>query len=87
MVTKSSGDPLSLIAYQGVDLYRYAPRAITDTLILIDNTYVCHAAGALDEKEMGNTVSTVWCSDDPILIQQTQKNINRLFQRSTPYLQ
>ena len=87
IVTKRARDPLRFIAYQGVDLYSYTPRTLTDTLILIDNTHVCHISGALNEKVMSDTVSSVWCSDEPSLILQTHTNINRLLQRSTPYLQ
>lgn len=87
IVTKISNDPLRYIAYQGVDLSNYAPRAIDDTLILIDNTYVCHTSGALNEKNMSNSVSTSWCTDELTLITKTQQNIHRLLQRSSPYLQ
>lgn len=87
IVAYASNDPLHFLAYQGVDLYHYTPRAIADTLILIDNSTLCHVSGALDEKSMGNNVSTSWCTNEPTLITKTQKDIHRLFQRSTPYLQ
>ncbi|MDD5210928.1 MAG: hypothetical protein PHV62_00805 [Sulfuricurvum sp.] len=87
IASKQSGDPLRLIAYEGVTLYAYAPRAIADTLILIDNTHVCHLSGSLDEKSLGDTVSHVWCSDESSLILSTQKQITTLLKRSKPYLQ
>lgn len=87
IVTKLSNDPLRFVAYQGVDLYRYTPRAISDTLILIDSTHICHISGAFDEKIMGSSVSTAWCTDDTAIILKTDKNIQTLFQRSSPYLQ
>lgn len=87
ITSKPSGDPLRLIAYEGVTLYTYAPRAIADTLILIDNTHVCHLPGSLNEKNLGETVSNVWCSDESSLILSTQKQITRLIKRSKPYLQ
>ncbi|MDQ1298969.1 MAG: hypothetical protein QG558_1508 [Campylobacterota bacterium] len=87
IASKPSGDPLRLIAYAGVTLYAYAPRAIANTLILIDNTHVCHLGGALNEKNLGDTVSQVWCSDEPSLILSTQKQITTLLKRSKSYLQ
>ena len=87
IVSKPSGDPLRLIAYEGVNLYSYVPRTITDTLLLVDNAYICHTSGALDEKMMGDAVSNAWCTDDPALIAQAQKSIHKLLQHSSPYLQ
>lgn len=87
IVSKPSEDPLRLIAYERVTLYAYAPRAIANTLILIDNAHVCHLGGSLDEKSLGDTVSQVWCSDEPSLILSTQKQITTLLKRSKPYLQ
>ena len=87
IVSKPLGDPLRLVAYDGVTLYTYAPRALTDTLILIDNTYICHLGGALSEKSLGDTITNAWCSDEPSLILTTQKEITTLLKRSKPYLQ
>jgi hypothetical protein len=87
IASKSVSDPLRLIAYQGVTYYPYTPRNITDTLILIDNTQVCHLPGSLDEKNLQNAVSHVWCSDDSSLILSTRKQITLMIQRSKPYLQ
>lgn len=87
IVSNPSGDPLRLIAYEGVNLYTYIPRTLTDTLILIDNTQICHISGPLSEKHLTNASSNVWCSDEASLILRTQKYINLLLGRSTPYLQ
>jgi hypothetical protein len=86
IVSKPSGDPLRLIAYTGVTLYTYTPRAITDTIILIDNTHVCHLGGVLNEKNWGDTVTNVWCSDEPSLFLPVQKQITGLIKRSKSYL-
>lgn len=87
IASNPSGDPLHLIAYEGVMLQTYTPRTLTDTLILIDNTHVCHLGGALDEKSLGETVTNAWCSDEPSLIRATKKQILTLRKRSKPYLQ
>jgi hypothetical protein len=87
ITSNPSGDPLRLIAYDGATLYVYSPRAIADTLILINNTHLCHLTGSLNEKSLGDNVSHVWCSDEPSLILSTQKQIRTLLKRSKPYLE
>jgi hypothetical protein len=87
IVSKPSGDPLRLIAYEGVTVQTYTVRTLTDTLILIDNTHVCHLGGSLNEKSLGDTVTNAWCSNEPSLILATKKQITTLLKRSRPYLQ
>lgn len=87
IASKRSEDPLRLIAYEGVTFYSYAPRVITDTLILIDNTHICHLSGSFNEKSLGKAVSHVWCSDESSLALSTQKQITTFIKRSKPYLQ
>lgn len=87
ITTQSKGDPLRLIAYEGVSLYTYTPRAMTDTIILIDNTHVCHLGAPLSEKSLSDTVSNVWCSDDPSLILWGKTQVVKLQKRSKRYLE
>lgn len=87
IVTHPTGDPLHLIAYQGVNLYKYTPRPLGDTLILVDNSHVCHLSGGLNEAAMGSNLSTAWCSDDNALVLRTQQHIKTLLKRSSTYLQ
>lgn len=87
IVSKPSGDPLRFIAYQGVSLFTYTPRVLADTLILIDNSYVCHLSGSLNEKSLSDHVSSVWCSDEPSLVLSAQKQITSLKKRSKAYLE
>ncbi|OYZ66792.1 MAG: hypothetical protein B7Y17_01025 [Sulfuricurvum sp. 24-42-5] len=87
IVSKPSGDALRLIAYEGVTLYSYTPRVLTDTLILIDNSLVCHLSGSLNEKNLSENVSSVWCSDESSLVLSAKKQIAALTKRSKPYLQ
>lgn len=87
IVSKPSGDALRFIAYEGVSLHTYAPRHLNDTLILIDNSLVCHLSGSLNEKNLSDNVSSVWCSDEASLILAAQKQIAVLIKRSKPYLE
>jgi len=87
IVSKPSRDSLRFIAYEGVALYRYTPRALSDTLVLIDNNLVCHLSGSLNEKGLSENVSSVWCSDESSLVLAAQKQITTLIKRSKPYLQ
>lgn len=87
VTSKPSGDALRFIAYEGVTLYTYSPRPLSDTLILIDNSLVCHLSGSLNEKNLSDNVSSVWCSDEASLVLAAQKQISILIKRSKPYLQ
>lgn len=87
IASNPSGDPLRLIAYEGITLQTYESRTLTDTLILIDDTHVCHLGGALNEKSLGETVTNAWCSDEPSIIHATKKQITILLKRSRPYLE
>lgn len=87
IVAKPAKDPLRLIAYHNVELYSYTSRPIADTLILIDNTHICHLVGPLEEKNLTETVSHVWCSDESSLILPAQMHLNVLMKRSIPYLE
>ena len=87
IASNQSGDPLRLIAYEGVTLYTYVPRVLADTLILIDNTHVCHLSGSFNEKSLGETVSHVWCSDESSLILSTHKKITTFKKHSKLYLE
>ncbi len=79
-------DSLKLIAYRNVELYEYHARPLADTLIMIDNTLVCHLSGALDDEELARNTQNIVCSDEPELLQTMQKNINKTIARSKPYL-
>ena len=79
-------DSLSLVAYRNVELYTYQARPLNDTLILIDNTAVCHLSGALDEEELTHKTQNVLCSDAPELLQIMQTNVEKILTRSKPYL-
>ena len=79
-------DPLELIASRGVELYEYHARPLADTLILIDNTLVCHLSGALEDEDLVHKTQNVLCSDEPELLQTIQLNIHKTLARSKPYL-
>ncbi len=80
-------DPLRFVAYRNVLLYRNTTHSITDTVILIDSTHICHIPDELDEKNLMGTISNIWCSDESSLILPLQKHINLLKKRSVPYLE
>ncbi len=83
---KASGDPLMLIAYSGVNWSLYTARPLSDTLILIDDTLVCHIAGGLNEESLSQKSQTPLCSDDPTLIQTMHHHWDYLEKYSHPYL-
>lgn len=83
---KASGDPLMLIAYSGVNWSLYTARPLEDTVILIDDTLVCHVAGGLHEESLSKKIQTPLCSDDQPLIQTLRHRIHYLQKHSRPYL-
>lgn len=81
-----SDDPLQLVAYSGVELYLYRARPLSDTLILIDDSVVCHATGGLKEEELSRKSQNVFCSNEGDFIQSLSQNAQRILMRSHPYL-
>jgi len=81
-----SADPLQLVAYNGVELYLYHARSLSDTLILIDDEIVCHVSGGLNDQELSQKSQNALCSDDSDFILSLHQNANRILTRSKPYL-
>jgi len=81
-----SDDPLKLVAYSGVELYLYRARGLKDTLILIDDSVVCHASGGLNEEELSQKSQNVVCSNEGDFVQSLSQNAQRILMRSHPYL-
>jgi hypothetical protein len=79
-------DPLQLVAYNGVDFNLYDARPLDDTLILVDDTALCHLSGGLNEEELAQKTQNAICSDENELIKMMQKNAHRILTRSHPYL-
>ncbi len=81
-----SNDPLQLVAYNGVDLYLYRARPLSDSLILIDNSVVCHVSDGLNEEDFSKKSQNALCSDESDLINAMQQNTHQILTRSKPYL-
>jgi hypothetical protein len=81
-----SADPVQLVAYNGVELYLYGARSLSDTLILIDDETVCHISGGLNDQELSRKSQNAFCSDDSDFILTLHQNANRILARSKPYL-
>lgn len=84
---KASGDPLTLIAYSGVTWSLYTTRPLSDTVILIDDTLVCHVAGGLNEESLSQKTQIPVCSDDPTLFQTMRHHFDHFQKRTHPYLE
>jgi len=81
-----SHDPLQLVAFNDVDLYIYRARPLSDTLILMDDSVVCHVSGGLNEEELSKKSQNALCSDESDLINAMQQNTHQILTRSKPYL-
>ncbi|HEX5623629.1 MAG TPA: hypothetical protein VFX57_04210 [Sulfuricurvum sp.] len=87
IVQNPAQDPLYYISYKNTDLYLYEKRLMSDTLILIDNTHLCHLPQGLSDKQLTRNALNVWCTDDAQAIHTAQQYIHRMIKRSRPYLE
>jgi len=81
-----SNNPLQLVAYNGVDLYLYRARPLSDTWIFMDDTVVCHVSEGLNEEELSKKSQNALCSDESDLINALQQNTKKIQMRSKSYL-
>lgn len=80
-------DPLSMVQYEHVDLYRYTAHPFNQSIILVDNTLVCSLSGAINEEHLISTRSRIRCSDEPREIESLRHALKPLFEHSKPYLE
>jgi len=79
-------DPLSMVQYDHVNLYRTSHAFDTSTLI-IDNTLVCTFAGAIEEERLKSARLNIRCSDDLEKIELVRQSLKPLVTYSKPYLE
>ncbi|MGZ5208360.1 MAG: hypothetical protein ACXWB0_05005 [Sulfuricurvum sp.] len=79
-------DPLSLIAYENVELLLYQGSSLNDTTIIMDTAFMCHHKGALNAKELSDTKEKIVCHEDTLAIAKIRKAITVLRSHSKCYL-
>ncbi len=77
-----SNDPIALVAYENVELLLYRGKSLKESTIIIDSDFVCIQKGGL-----GDSKTTFFCSDAPLLLQKTLKTIHPIHTHSKPYLE
>jgi len=85
-VQDTGGDPLSLIQYKNVELY-LSSLPLSQTLILVDDSWVCTSDGAVNEELFRSAHSVIRCSDDQNKIRSIRNASYPLIQHSKPYLE
>jgi len=80
-------DPLSLIAYENVELLLHSEKSLNDTYIIMDTAFMCHHIGALDAEQLSDTKEKIVCHDDTLAIGKIRKAIMLLRHHSKRYLE
>lgn len=86
IVNSPQNDPISLVQYSNITL-RLSATPIPQTLILVDQDWVCSLQGGLEEERMGGSHSPIRCSDDPSTILAVQRSVRSILKSSSPYLE
>jgi len=86
MVHDPRGNPLSMVQYERINLYTI-PRAVEQSVFLIDDTLVCTVDGAIHEKEFASKHSPIRCSDDSGKIKAIRYSIHPVMKHSRSYLE
>lgn len=81
-----SGSPLSMIQYQGVNLYT-SQSPLKQSIIVIDDTLVCSLDGAINEEDFASQHLWIRCSDDQNKIKKTRQSLLSIMKYSKPYLE
>ena len=61
-------------------------RPLDDTLVLVDDSVLCHLSGGLNEEDLAKKSQNAICSDESELIDAMQKNTHKILTRSNSYL-
>ncbi len=86
IVQDLKGDPLSLVQYEGVNLFFYNARKLHGTVILIDDHYACTLPIPLDKERFSGDTSIALCSDDENTLQSLRRSLAPIQKRSSLYL-
>lgn len=86
IVNSPQNDPISLVQYSNITL-RLSTIPIPQTIIMIDQHWVCSFQGGLDEEKMGISHSPIRCSDDSTTVQAIGRSIRPILKSSKPYLE
>ncbi|MCX6073925.1 MAG: hypothetical protein NTY39_06355 [Campylobacterales bacterium] len=77
-----SNDPIALVAYQNIELLLYFEKPLKESTIIVDSNFMCTKKGSLGESK-----TTIICTDDSLLLQKTLKNIHQMRTHSKRYLE
>lgn len=80
-------DPLSMVQYERINLYRYTAHPFDKSIIFIDNTLVCTLSGSIVKERLTSTRSHIRCSDERRDIESARHSLKALFVHSKLYLE
>jgi len=79
-------DPLSMVQYENIDLYRTS-HPFHSSALIIDNTLVCTFSGPIEKENFSSTRSSIRCSDEPKKIEWIRRSLQPLINSAKPYLE
>lgn len=80
-------DPLSVVQYGNIHLYRYTSRPLAGSVIIIDDRLVCTLTADLVQEQLTQTAAFAQCSDGSADIGAALHRAAPLITRSRPYLE
>ena len=86
VVNDPHGGPLSMVQYEGINLYTYA-HPIEQSILMIDNSFVCTLDGTFDEEILGSQHHLIRCSDNPVHIRALKQSIIPILKHAKIYLE
>lgn len=86
VVNDPHGDPLSMVQYQGVDLYNYS-HPLKQSIFMINDHFVCTLNGNIDQETFESNKRLIRCSDDPNKIGPIKHALEPILRQAKPYLE
>lgn len=86
VVNDPQGDPLSMVQYEGVNLYTYS-HPLKQSIFLIDDSVVCTMDGVYDQEILSSQKHLIRCSENQNTIRAIQQSILPILKQSKPYLE
>ena len=80
------GDPLSMVQYNGIHLYR-TPLTLDQSILLIDNTLACTVQSPFDAEKLNENKARIRCTEDHRNIALIRQSLKLILRNSKAYLE
>ena len=86
VVNDPQGDPLSMIQYEGVNLYTYS-NPLKQSIFMIDDILTCTLDGNINQESFESNKLLIRCSDDPNKIRAIKHALEPILRQAKSYLE